>query len=120
MRFVRYYSRSRFRPSSVAGLLCPLLTSVARATASQQSQSRIRDTPPNSRGKLDRRQCTTAGFTTCVLDGYGLCCQLPTRPTLYASYPVLVHRLALLLHPSFRPRLHTTPLRFANSSPPSG
>src|SRR6267143_1717114 len=31
-----------------------------------------------------------------------------------------VHRLALLLHASFRPRLATTPLRFANPSPPSG
>ena len=37
-----------------------------------------------------------------------------------ASYPVLVHRLALLLHASFGPRLTTTPLRFANPSPPSG
>jgi len=39
---------------------------------------------------------------------------------LPASYPVLVHRLAPLLHASFRPRLTTTPLRFANSSLPSG
>ena len=31
MRFVRYYSRSRFGPSSVAGLLCPLLTAAARS-----------------------------------------------------------------------------------------
>ena len=45
---------------------------------------------------------------------------MPTRPTPYASYLVLVHRLALLLHASFRPRLTTTPLRFANPSPPSG
>jgi hypothetical protein len=35
-------------------------------------------------------------------------------------HPVLVHRLALLLHASFRPRLATTPLRFAMTSPPSG
>ncbi len=35
-------------------------------------------------------------------------------------HPVLVHRLAPLLHASFRPRLATTPLRFANPSPPSG
>jgi hypothetical protein len=34
--------------------------------------------------------------------------------------PVLVHRLAPLLHASFRPRLTTTPLRFAITSPPSG
>ena len=42
------------------------------------------------------------------------------RPAPYASYPVLVHRLAPLLNASFRPRLATTPLRFANPSPPSG
>src|SRR5690348_7893349 len=35
-------------------------------------------------------------------------------------YPVLIHRAAALLHASFRPRLATTPLRFANPSPPSG
>ena len=39
MRFVCHYSRSRFRPSSVTGLLCPLLTPATRSTASQQSQS---------------------------------------------------------------------------------
>jgi hypothetical protein len=39
----------------------------------------------------------------------------PGRPL----YPVLVHRAAALLHASFRPRLATTPLRFANPSPPS-
>ena len=40
----------------------------------------------------------------------------PGRP----HYPVLVHQAAALLHASFRPRLATTPLRFANPSPPSG
>ena len=40
----------------------------------------------------------------------------PGRP----RYPVLVHRVAALLHASFRPRLAATPLRFANPSPPSG
>jgi len=37
-----------------------------------------------------------------------------------ASYPVLVHRLALLLRASFGPSVAGTPLRFANPSPPSG
>jgi len=40
-----------------------------------------------------------------------------------ASYPVLVHRLASLLHASFGPRLAASvvsPLRFAITSPPSG
>src|SRR5208282_3230208 len=73
-----------------------------------------------SRGKFDRLQRTTAGFTDTRLDGYGLCCSLPTRPRVLASYPVLVHRHTSLLHASFRPRLATTPLRFANPSPPSG
>jgi hypothetical protein len=40
----------------------------------------------------------------------------PGRP----RYPIFVHRAAALLHASFRPRLATTPLRFANPSPPSG
>jgi hypothetical protein len=35
-------------------------------------------------------------------------------------HPVLVHRLAPLLHASFRPHLTTTPLRFAITFPPSG
>ena len=73
-----------------------------------------------SRGKFDRLQRTTAGFTDTRLDGYGLCCSLPTRPRVLASYPILVHRHTPLLHASFRPRLATTPLRFANPSPPSG
>src|SRR5215472_17188365 len=40
----------------------------------------------------------------------------PRRPL----YPVLVHRLAPLIHASFRPRLATKPLRFSSSSPPPG
>src|ERR1700674_5248664 len=44
----------------------------------------------------------------------------------HASYPVFVHRLARLLHASFRPRLQTTDLAaaialaFCYPSPPSG
>src|SRR5208282_3164215 len=73
-----------------------------------------------SRGKFNRLQRATAEFTTSALDGYGLRGHLPARPTPYASYPVLVHRLAPLLHAAFRPRLATTPWRFAITSPPSG
>jgi hypothetical protein len=40
--------------------------------------------------------------------------------TLPASHPVLVHRLAPLLHASFRPYLAVQPLRFTITSPPSG
>jgi len=73
-----------------------------------------------SRGKFNRLQRATAGFTTSALDGYGLRGHVPARPAPYASYPVLVHRLASLLHASFRPRLATKSLRFAITSPPSG
>src|SRR5881392_979181 len=49
---------------------------------------------------------------------FAITCSLvrPGRPL----YPVLVHRAAALLRASFRLRLATTPLRFANPSPPSG
>src|ERR1700693_4190713 len=49
---------------------------------------------------------------------FAIICPLvrPGRP----RYPVLVHRAAILLHASFRPRLAATPLPFANPSPPSG
>src|SRR5215813_7001174 len=49
--------------------------------------------------------------------GFAAICQLTRTPP--ASYPVLVHRLACLLHASFRPRLATRPLRFAITSRPS-
>src|SRR5213079_1352026 len=49
---------------------------------------------------------------------FAITCSLvrPGRP----RYPVLVHRAAALLRASFRLRLATTPLRFANPSPSSG
>src|SRR5882762_2200580 len=78
--------------------------------------------PQISRGKFDRLQRTAAGFTTSELDGDGLRDPLLARPPPYASYPVLVHRLASLLHASFRPRLAASvvsPLRFAMTSLPS-
>ena len=89
---------------------------VDRSTLSPDSGTCSR--PPEIR--FDRLQRATAEFTTSALDGYGLRGHLPARPAPYASYPVLVHRLASLLHASFRPRLATTPLRFAITSPPSG
>src|ERR1700688_2655873 len=73
-----------------------------------------------SRGKTDRLQYATARFTTSDFDGYRLRDHLLARLPPYASYLVLVHRLVPLLHASSRPRLATTPLRFANTSPPSG
>jgi hypothetical protein len=49
---------------------------------------------------------------------FAISCSLvrPGRP----RYPVFVHRAAALLHAFFRPHLATTPLRFANPSPPLG
>jgi len=79
-----------------------------------------RDTQNRSPGKFDSLPYATAGFTTSALDGYGLRGHVPARPAPYASDPVLVHRLVRLLHASFRPRLATTPLRFAFTSPASG
>src|SRR3954454_13388656 len=55
-----------------------------------------------------------------ALDGYGLRDQLSARPARAASYPVPVRQVAALLHASFGPRLAATPLRFADTSPPSG
>jgi hypothetical protein len=51
----------------------------------------------------------------CGLRGSG-----PARPARRASYPVAVRQVAILLHASFRQRLATPPLRFANPAPPSG
>jgi hypothetical protein len=55
----------------------------------------------------------------CLVEaGFAVLCQLaPHRRPLH---PVLVHRLAPLIHASFRPRLATTPLRFSSPSPPPG
>ena len=135
LRPARHYSRFWIRRSSserrrdfnpheqraAQHTLCPLLTSAARSGSPCDALSRDSATKQQiSRGKFDRLPHTTAEFTTSTLDGYGLCCHWPARPAPYASYPVLVHRLVRLLHASFRPRLATTPLRFAMTSPPSG
>ena len=55
----------------------------------------------------------------CLVDvGFAVVCQL--APHRRPHHPVLVHRLAPLIHASFRPRLATTPLRFSSPSPPPG
>ena len=87
--------------------LCPLLPSAVRS--GRITQSGIPDGRQISRGKFDSLQPTTAGLTTGALDGSGLRRHLPTRPAPYASYPVLVHQLALLLHASFRPASRRRP-----------
>ncbi len=53
----------------------------------------------------------------CLVEtGFAVLCQL--APHRRPHHPVLVHRLAPLIHASFRPRLATTPLRFSSPSPP--
>jgi len=48
----------------------------------------------------------------CLVEtGFAVLCQL--APHRRPHHPVLVHRLAPLIHASFRPRLATTPLRFS-------
>src|SRR5229473_8682239 len=55
----------------------------------------------------------------CLVEaGFAVICQL--APHRRPHHPVLVHRLASLIHASFRPRLATTPLRFSSPSPPPG
>src|SRR3954471_2396943 len=79
-----------------------------------------RDTAQISRGKFDRLPRAPAGCTPQALDGCGLCGDLSARPTWTASDPISVRQVAVLLHAAFGPRLATTPLRFASTSPPSG
>ena len=55
----------------------------------------------------------------CLVDaGFAVLCQL--APHRRPHHPVLIHRLAPLIHASFRPRLATKPLRFSSPSPPPG
>ena len=73
--------------------------------------------PPDLPFRRSGLRRTPAEFTTPTLDGYGLRDHLLARPVGQASYPVLVHRVAALLHASFRPCLATSRLRFANPVP---
>jgi len=83
--------------------------------------SRVSTTCSRSpRGKFDRLQRTTAGFTDTRLDGYGLSLLIANSPAsagLVSDSCPSAHAFA----PRFlQTRLATTPLRFANPSPPSG
>src|SRR6202163_3239419 len=69
------------------------------------SLSRRSDTEQISWGKLSRLLCTAAESTLRTLDGYGLRGKLPARPALAPCIRFFVHRLAHLIHASFRPRL---------------
>ena len=131
--------RSGLRPAG-ADLLCPLLTSAPRSPASPL-RWRLRAIDPR-RGPDRRRwrrwlspgfgtrgrspEVSSTAFTAAppdllsqALDGAGPRGHPPARPTWAASHPVLVHRVAALLHTAFRPHLAAMPLCFANPSSPS-
>src|ERR1039457_2590378 len=111
----------RCRTTTPAADFCrPVRTDRSILSPVFRTKSGIPDQRQISRGKLSNLPHATAEFTTGAFDGYGLRGHLPARPTPYASDPVLVHRLARLLHASFRRSLAVTPLRFAITSPPSG
>ena len=122
MRDPRSYSPlPMFRPS--AGLRRPTTPSADSCAALTHLTMRSVPNPGHGAGlpsKFDRRPRVPAGSTVPAFDGCGLRGSRPARPAGSASYPISVRQAAGLLHASFRPRLATTPLRFANPSPPSG
>jgi hypothetical protein len=97
--------------------LRPLLTSRRDRKTSRLPQSLIRR-PPEVSPTAFRAQ--PPGLRSAPLMDTDLRDHLPARPALTPHTRFLFHRLERLLHASFRPRLATTPLRFANPSPPSG
>src|SRR5215475_2297647 len=104
-----------YEPYRLPDLLCPLLTSVAWSGSLAGSSVSRGDTSQISRGKFDRLPRTPAGSTAAALDGYGLCDQLPARPTADASYPVSVRQVAVARHAPFRRHLTMTPWRSCSS-----
>ena len=93
-------------------LLCPLLTSAARSDRSLRSLSP--DSGTDGRSPEVSRPPSAHNrriYARALMDmDFAVICPLVRTVCLY---PVLVHRLARLLHASFRPRLAATPLRFA-------
>src|SRR5208337_895052 len=80
--------------------------SVTRRRSPQVSSTAFRAQPPD--------------LPPAALVDVGLAAFRPLARCRRPHPPVFVHRLAPLLYASFRPRLATTPLRFAIPSPPSG
>ena len=113
-------NRSGLR-SNCSRLLCRLLTSPPRSRALRRRSVRS----PGRRRRSPEVRSTA--FTARPPD-------LPPRPLMAVDFAIisslvrpgrphiwfLVRQVVALLHASFRPRLATTPLRFANPSPPSG
>ena len=121
--------RRPFGPSGLVALLCPLLTSGSwsgslaassvRPVCVQRTGKpvRTRPRPPEVGSTVFRAQPPNLRSAPLMDMDF-----MVNRPLVRCSrlYPVLVHRLAPLLHASFRHCLTTRPLRFANPSPPSG
>jgi hypothetical protein len=97
-----------------------LLNSAARSGWIVPPSVPIPDKRQISGGNLDRLSHTTPNIQPVPLMDIGLRDHMPARLTPYVSDPVLVHRLARLLHASFSPSLAGAPLRFAMTSLPSG
>ena len=74
--FIFFPARFPFTYYALCWLLC------CDQVASRLPQSRFRDTSQISQGKFFSLQRTTAEFTLCVLDGYGLRYPWLARPTL--------------------------------------
>src|SRR5882724_4696546 len=91
---IAHLSACRAPSSGLAGMLGPAL-SVAHHLDQRRPASQLERGAPHgfpcrrfcgheqtSRGKFGRLPRTTARFTLCALDGYGLCGEMPARPTL--------------------------------------
>ena len=114
------FHRSGLRRTA-ADLLCRLLTSAPRSRPPCDALSPVAETrrrSPEVRPTAFAARPPDLPPRSLMTVDFAIICSLvrPGRP----RYPVLVHRAAALLHASFRPHLATTPLRFANPSPPSG
>ena len=117
-----YSSLPAFRPS--AKLVPPTMPSADFCAAVRPPSSDLSPVAGTQRRSPEVRPTAFAAHPpdlpprSLMTVDFALACSLvrPGRP----RYPVFVHRAAALLHASFRPRLATTPLRFANPSPPSG
>ena len=84
-----------FRPSLLAGLLRPLLTSgMSSEHLKMLSVNQSEDPSQISLDTTDRLQRATAGFTTSTRDGCGLRDRLPAGPVPQIACRVLVHRPA--------------------------
>ena len=111
-----------FRPCSASlalpafHLVRPLLTSPRySAPVARRPASILRSTGEISRGKTRYLHCIDAGFTKCTLHRRWRTSRSRARSSRmhHASYPVFVHRPAVLDWASFRPRLAATPLPFS-------